>query len=191
MQRSILNLLSNINDAKTAFSQFYCTFDLLYNKYFPLISKQMKRKSLLKPWVTESLAKRIKIRDKLARLSNKGRINKEIYTQFRNTLTSQLRIAKANHFHSEFNKYDGNIKKTWEIINSNIKKSIRNKTINIKVNENAINLDAVPNKFIEHFTNITTDLVAEIAPADRNATSYLKNRNLNSFFLWFQLLVMR
>ncbi len=143
----------------------------------------MKTKSLLKPWVTETLAKRIKIRDKLARLSNKGRIDKEIYTVFRNSLTTQLRNAKANYFHSEFFKHDGNIKKTWEIINSSIKKSFRAKTINLKENENTIQLNAVPNKFIDHFSNIASNLVSKIAPADRHAASYLKNRNLDSFFM--------
>lgn len=133
---------------KLLFSRFLSTFHLLYDKYFPLVTKLMKTKSLLKPWVTEILAKRIKIRDKLARLSNKGRIDKEIYTVFRNSLTTQLRNAKANYFHSEFFKHDGNIKKTWEIINSSIKKSFRAKTINLKENENTIQLNAVPNKFI-------------------------------------------
>ena len=143
----------------------------------------MKRKSLLKPWVTESLANRIKIKDKLARLSNKGRINKEIYTRFRNLLTTQLRNAKANHFHSEFTKNDGNIKKTWEIINSSIKKTFRNKTIQLKENENNIRSDLVPNKFIDYFSNIASNLVSEVTPADRDALSYLKDRNLNSFFM--------
>ena len=131
----------------------------------------------MKPWVTESLANRIKIRDKLARLANKGRINKEIYTGFRNILTTQLRNAKSNYFKSEFTKYDGNIKKTWEIINSNIRKTFRENTINLKDNENEIKLDEVPNKFIEYFSNIRNSTLR------KNAASYLKNRNLNSFFM--------
>ena len=183
LQRSLLDLLNNSDDAKTSFSKFYYTFDLLYNTYFPVISKQMKQKSLLKPWVTVSLANRIKIRDKLARLANKGRINREHYTRFRNTLTAQLRNAKANYFNSEFTKYDGNIKKTWEIINSNIKKTYRNKTISLKDNDNLIKLDDVPNKFIDYFSNIASNLVSEIAPEERDASFYLKNRNLNSFFM--------
>ena len=143
----------------------------------------MKIKSLLKTWVTETLANRIKIKDKLAKLYNKGRLSKEIYTGFRNILNTQLRKAKANYFHSEFTKYQGNTKKTWEIINSNIKKSFRDKTINLKEDENTIQLDAVPNKFIDYFSNIASQLVSEIAPSDRNAESYLKDRNFNSFFM--------
>ena len=183
MQRSFIESIHTINNAKDAFSQFLILFDSLYDKYFPLITKQMKKKTLLKPWVTDSLANRIKIKDKLARLYNKGRLDKEIYTGFRNILTTQLRNAKANYFHSEFTKYEGNSKKTWELINSNIKKTFRDKTINLKENDNTIKLEAVPNKFIDYFSNIATDLVSEIGPSDRNAASYLKDRNINSFFM--------
>ena len=155
----------------------------MYNEHFPLITKEIKTKSLLKPWVTDSLAKRIKIRDKLARKSNKGRIDKEIYTRFRNTLTTQLRTAKANYYHSEFSKHDGNIKKTWEIINCSIRRKIKDKTISLKENDKLIQSDTVPNKFIEYFSNIASNLVSEIPPSDRNVTSYLKQRSLNSFFM--------
>ena len=183
LQRSFHDLIDNINDAKVAFAQFYSIFNSLYNTHFPLITKQMKQKAILKPWVSESLAKRIKIKDRLARQFNKGRINKDIYTRFRNLLTTQLRNAKANHFHSEFSKYDGNIKKTWELINNNIKKSFRNKTINLKEHENTIKVEDIPNRFINHFSNIANNLASDIAPSNRNASSYLKNRNANSFFM--------
>ena len=92
-------------------------------------------------------------------------------------------MLKLIIFHSEFTKHDGNIKKTWEIINSNIRKSLRSNTINLKENENDINIEAVPNKFIEYFANIANQLVSKISPVEINATSYLKNRNANSFFM--------
>ena len=34
LQRSFINIQNNTNDAKTAFSQFLCIFDSLYNKHF-------------------------------------------------------------------------------------------------------------------------------------------------------------
>ena len=89
---------------------------------------------LLKPWVSDLLVKRIKMKDKLAKLHSKGRIDKEIFTRFRNLLTTQLRNAKSKYFQSEFTKNKGNIKKTWQIINSNIRKSLRTRTINLKEN---------------------------------------------------------
>ena len=133
----------------------------------------------MKPWVSDLLVKRIKMKDKLAKLHSKGRIDKEIFTRFRNLLTTQLRNAKSKYFQSEFTKNKGNIKKTWQIINSNIRKSLRTRTINLKENENAVSKDAVPNKFSEYFSNIADQLVSEIEPSNFNVSSYLKNRNIN------------
>ena len=46
--------------------------------------------------------RRIKIRDRLGRLASKGRIDREVFTRFRNQITAQLRKAKAKHYESEF-----------------------------------------------------------------------------------------
>ena len=51
-----------MNQAQAAFSNFISTFDSLYDTYFPLVTKQMKAKSLLKPWVTITPTNRIKSR---------------------------------------------------------------------------------------------------------------------------------
>ena len=86
-------------------------FDQLYNKHFPIVTKTLTRKSILKPWVSDSLVRKIKIKGNLLKLSNKGIVNREIYTRFNNNLTTQLRQAKANYFDKEFDKCDGNVKK--------------------------------------------------------------------------------
>ena len=183
LKLSFLSSLHNIDNAQQAFTHFFEIFNSLYDKYFPIVTKLVKEKSLLKPWVSENLVRRIKIRDNLARKYNKGRIARDTYTRFRNKLTSQLRTAKSNYFKSEFAKCHGNGKKTWAIINNNIRKTIRTNNVKLKENENFLNTDAVPNKFIDYFSNIASQLASEVAPSDKNAASYLKNRNSNSFFM--------
>jgi len=59
-------------------------FNELYNKNFPIVSKKVSKKSILKPWVSPSLTKKIKIKDNLGRLASKGRIDRETFTRFRN-----------------------------------------------------------------------------------------------------------
>ena len=183
LQISFLSSIQNIENAQLAFTHFFNIFNSLYDKYFPIVTKLVKEKSLLKPWVSEILVQRIKIKDRLARKFNKGKIARDIYTRFRNKLTSQLRTAKSNYYKSEFLKCHGNGKKTWAIINSNIRKKIRPSIVNLKENEDILNVEAVPNKFIEYFSNIASQLVSEVSPSEKNAASYLKNRNLNSFFM--------
>ena len=183
LQISFLSSLQNIENAQQAFTNFFEIFNSLYDKYFPVITKIVKEKSLLKPWVSESLVQRIKIRDNLGRKYNKGKIDRDTFTRFRNKLTSQLRTAKSNYYKSEFAKYHGNGKKTWAIINSNIRKKIRPNVVKLKVNEDILNTEEVPNKFIDYFSNIASQLASDVAPSDKDAASYLKDRNLNSFFV--------
>ena len=104
LSNSFINLYTNpnITSANDAFTIFFDIFNELYNKNFPIVTKIVSKKSILKPWVTESLVRRIKIRDRLGRLASKGRIDREVFTRFRNQITAQLRKAKAKHYESEF-----------------------------------------------------------------------------------------
>ena len=122
LSNSLVSLLEGVSDPKTAFTKFHILIDELYNKYFPLKTRILSKKAQLKPWVSQVLVNRIKIRDKLFKLSNKGRIDRNIYTQFRNLLTMQIRNAKASYFNDQFDKCKNDIRQTWKIINSNTRK---------------------------------------------------------------------
>ena len=110
--------MNNTNDPRTAFTKFYVLLDELYNKYFPVKIKFVSKKAQQKPWINQTLVNRIKMREKLRRQSNKGRIDRKIYTDFRNDLTAQIRKAKASFFENKFNLCKGNIKETWKTIRS-------------------------------------------------------------------------
>ena len=60
-------------------------------------------------------------------ISSKGRIDRNIYTQFRNLLTKQIRDAKGTYFNNQFDKCKNDIRKTWKIINSNTRKKKQKK----------------------------------------------------------------
>ena len=81
------------------------------------------------------MVEQIKHKHYLARLSDKGSINRSIYTDYKNRLTKDLREAKASYFANEFYKNKGDIKGTWEIINKNIKSKARFQNITIKEND--------------------------------------------------------
>ena len=118
---SLNSLLNDATDPQTAFTKFYLLLDELYNKYFPIKTKSVSKKAQQKPWINQTLVNRIKIKDKLCRQSSKGRIDRKTYTDFRNKLTAQIRKAKASYFENRFNMCKGNIKETWNTINSTIK----------------------------------------------------------------------
>ena len=117
LNASLIDSIYVVNDPKTAFELFLKIFSDIYDKYFPIKTKTVSHKSSIKPWVTSVLVKRIKIKDKLSILANKGRIDVKVFKDFRNVLNKQLRDAKSNFYDNEFNQCNGNIKKTWDIIN--------------------------------------------------------------------------
>ena len=179
----LLNVILQMNDAPTAFSEFYRQFNELYEKYFPIKSRIAKRKEIIKPWVTPPLVKCIKIRDRLAKKANKGKVSINVYRNFRNRVTTLLREAKAQFYHTEFYKFKDDIKKTWGTINDAIKqKKVSN---NIVINENDNNIEElnIPSKFCTYFTTIADKLVAEIPNSNVDPKTYLKNREMNSFLM--------
>ena len=55
----------------------------------------------------------MKIRDNLAKLANRHIININIYKDFRNKLTTELRNAKAEYFTNKFNDQNGHSGNFW------------------------------------------------------------------------------
>ena len=117
------------NNAKTACEHFFSRFQNNYDQSFPIKSKTLTYKDILKPWINDISIKRIKIRDNLKKLARKKLIKRKIYTDFRNKVTNELNSAKTKYFENQFEMYATNIKKTWEVINSVIK----SKAVNSKV----------------------------------------------------------
>ena len=73
------------------------------------------------------------------------------------------------------------LKKTWQIINQNTKKRLKSNQTIIYENDNLVNKEDVPNKFINYFSNIANSLVSEIPQVDVSAESYLNNSNYSYF----------
>lgn len=183
LNASLIDSIYVVNDPKTAFELFLKIFSDIYDKYFPIKTKTVSHKSSIKPWVTSVLVKRIKIKDKLSILANKGRIDVKVFKDFRNVLNKQLRDAKSNFYDNEFNQCNGNIKKTWDIINETIKKKKSMKNINIVENDQIVNPSDVSNKFSTFFATIADKLVSEIPDTNVSTMSFLRNRVSNSFFM--------
>ena len=180
---SLITIINDSSDPREAFTKFYLLFDELYNKYFPIKTKLLSKKAQLKPWVTQTLADKIKKKDKLCRQSRRGGIDRDIYTRFRNDLTAELREAKAAYFEDKFNMCKGNIKETWNIINTTIKKQKLSNKIDICENDKVVDNKDVPHKFIYYYSNIANSIVSEIPDVNDNFESYLRNPNVSSFFM--------
>ena len=171
-----------MQSADVAFTAFINSFNQLYDKYFTIITKKITKKTLLKPWITNEMVDQIKYKHALARLYNKGRIDKKSYTNFKNRLTKVLREAKIEYFANEFSKKEGDIKGTWQVINKSIKNRTKNKNIVVKENEYIVNKKYLPNKFIKYFISVPYSLVSKVRSVDIDILHFLSNRPRNTFF---------
>ena len=61
----------NINDAKSAYELFYNNYNHNYDHSFPIKSKALTYKDILKPWIDDTAIKRIEIRRNLKKLAKK------------------------------------------------------------------------------------------------------------------------
>ena len=110
IKSDIMQVFNN-NIAKLAFEQFINIFQNLYDNAFPIKTKIMTPLDMQKPWVNNTLIRRIKIRDNLNNLARRKKIDRKVYTVFRNKVTSELRLAKTKYFEEQFEKHADNIKK--------------------------------------------------------------------------------
>ena len=81
----------------------------------------------------------------------------------------------------------GILKKTWDIINSSIKKKNTNQKVVLCDNETLVNTDDIPNTFIDYLTNVPKQLISELPNNNNNVNMYLKNRQRNTFFLYYHI----
>ena len=111
---------SDKKNTERSFENFIDQFDCLMNKYAPL--KKVSRNKFKfkgKPWITLSIQKSIKVKNKLFKkyitLKNDELKNEahNDYKNHRNLLSTVLKRSKQNYYNNFFSKNIKNFKKTW------------------------------------------------------------------------------
>jgi len=76
-------------------------------------------KSHQKPWLTKGIQRSLKNKNKLYKklIKRPTPENKLKYKQYRNKLHHLIRISKKRHYKEKFEQTQGNVKKTWSLIN--------------------------------------------------------------------------
>ena len=138
--------------------------------------------------MTDGLLTSIKHKQKLYSKSLRYPTDKNIneYKQFRNKLNSLIKTVKSDFYEKKFNQQKDNIKGTWKIINSLIKKNDGKQYDECVINcEGNITDDpnAIANHFNNFFVNIGPTLAKKIEQTDTNFKTYLPQPSVNSLFL--------
>ena len=95
------------------FSSFYNKYNAIVNKHAPMRKlSNRKAKQLSKPWITSGIRAAIKVKYKLYATGDEVR-----YKQYRNKISTLIRLSKRKYYDTFFENNMANIKKTWQGIN--------------------------------------------------------------------------
>ena len=130
-----------------------------------------KRNHVNNPWITQGLINSINRKEKLYKawkksITYKNKLgNVRLYSEYkshRKILTKLIKKSKKSYHLNEFEKCNGNPKKTWEIINR-----LRGKTKNSQSpsfvidNERVISRRVIANKFNNYFASLAAKMNTE------------------------------
>ena len=161
-----------------------------FNKRAPEKVKTVSCKKLLRlPWMTSGLLKSSLHCDKLYRKSvgckkdDKRHIN---YVLYRNKYNNLKRSAKIAYYKTELDRYAGDSRKIWKLLNNVIGRNRNKSGIPDKfvVNgEEITDARTICNKFCNFFTNVGKNFAAKIPKSTRPYGHFLNQVGTESLFL--------
>ena len=189
-----LEVDSNISSEKATlqFNDYYTRLHNVYNECFlELTEFKSDRNFVRKPWVTLGMAKSSLTKNKLYRIKVRLRGKsgyedaKNAYEKYRNRLRDINREAFTNYFKARFEKCNGDIKKSWKILNEMRHKRRTSCFPNyIEINQQCItDRRIVLTKFNKYFTNIARNLNESKSPDEfKDYKKFMKNRIESTIF---------
>ena len=141
------------NDTNSSFDSFHAIIKELHNKHFPK-TKIKIRYNNNKPWLSDDLKEEIKVKNKLYCLSKKIPClrTEQNYKTFKYKLKHKMKSEEKIYYSELFERYKGNMKKSWNLIKSILYRGNKSKFQNKFVLSNG---DIVTDKNIicEKFNN--------------------------------------
>ena len=117
-------MLLNLN-ADKAYDIFISEYYKYYNQAFPEITKLVKSKTLLNPWITKGILKSSKIKQRLyiKFLKKKTLRNESNYKNYKRLFESTIKRSKKNYYSDKLKKHSNDPQSTWRIIKEVIGKN--------------------------------------------------------------------
>ena len=142
------------------------------------------------PWMTPALIKSSKTKIKLyKKCISKPRTNElhQKYITYRNILNTLKRSSKDRYYKELLERYKGDIRKTWKVLNSMTKKT-NDKTSITDIfcynDHHVTNPDIISNEFCKYFTEVGSKFAAAIPKSQKHFQEYFPGSPVsNSMFL--------
>ena len=140
-----------MNDVDQCFEEFNNVLFSYYNECYPMRTKRVRINTTINPWITEGIKNSIKIKNKLYKKYVKKTITYgNNYRNYRNTLSKIIKKAKYLYYKIKFDGCSGDIKKTWNNINSILGKKHENVNRLFNINNTQISDEKI---IAEEFNN--------------------------------------
>ena len=181
----------SFNSTVDAYNAFIHKFLLAYNFHFPI--KHFRKKSSMrnvprKPWISSAILKSINRKDNLYKryVCNRTDNNRSAYVNYKNKLTTLIRLSKRNYYHNKLNECKYSSKQTWNVLNNILGRSTKpTGSSYFNVDNNTISDPLkIADCFNKYFSNVGPELSRSIPTVDKNLHDYLNSVTppLNSFF---------
>ena len=189
------------NSNFTEFSEFLETFNTILDDTCKLNNpRASKRTPKNNPWITDGIIQSIKRKRLLYKKWSKSKSiknphgNKELYRKFsdyRKKLNRVIKSAKSSYYCKKINEHEGNLKKTWQIINElrGIRKSHIKPSFLID-NKRIYERRVIANEFNKHFASLASNMNDKVnqskTTADNENNSFdkfLKKSPVNSIYV--------
>lgn len=160
----------------------------LYESHFPLITKKARQyKNKMKPWMSPSLIKSCKTKNKLYKTYLTTRTDLALYKYkiYKNKLTTILRKCEKQYYADKLELYKSNLRETWRILKVVLNHQAGNHVnIPLKINETLIDdPNIISNEFNDYFVSIGPKMAESVPLANHNYLHYLNNPLSKSMFL--------
>ena len=200
-EQFIENIRETFSDCidKINLQQFAALYDDKIDQFFKLESpKRTKRNRKNNPWITDGLIISIGHKEALYSDWDDTRSKKcldgdqklyQKYSNYRRSLKHTINAAKSKYYGKQFKQNEGDMKKTWEIINKlRGKKKTGIKPNFVIDNEKITNRRVIANEFNKYFVSIAKNLNNSVLPGLDilplpDFTSFLGQSNQSSIFL--------
>ena len=168
----------NANEANI---NFFNIIDSLYDECFPVVKIRLKQKKHFTPWITRSIKKSSKRKQKLYEkfLKHRTILNEEKYKAYKNLFESIKRKSKKSYFSKKALQYKNNMKKTWSVMKEIVDKMHQHNKSKLSrrlfVDKKYITSETeIAKTFNEFFTEIGPSLARKISTPSRPFESFFK-----------------
>lgn len=148
-------------------------------------NKATSRNKKLKPWITQSLIKCIRKRDKLSTVIRKHPHDLRLgnyFRKYRNKLTEIINNSKSKYYERLLIDAKNDSKKVWNVLNTAIGKRIKNSTIHNILHDSVLlnsdtNARQMADIFNVYFANVGKNMAAKIIPEPPFSHTEVKSSN--------------